>query len=90
MLARLKKMRKLKSMVPGDIYPPLVTQFSDFLAIPLASIYNKILNTYIWPTRWKQEFVTVIPKKRCPESLSDLRNISCTMLASKVFDIFGI
>ena len=27
---RLKKMRKPKSMVPGDIYPQLVTRFSDF------------------------------------------------------------
>ena len=86
--ARLKKMRKPKSMVPGDIYPQLVTLFSDLLAIPLTSVYNEILRTYIWPTCWKQEFVTVIPKKSSPQDLGDLRNISCTMLASKVFETF--
>ena len=45
--ARLKKMRKPKSMVPGDIFPQLVTDYSDFLAIPLTSIYNEILSTYV-------------------------------------------
>ena len=86
--ARLKKMRKPKSMVPGDIYPNLVTDCSDFLAIPLTAIYNDILSTYIWPTCWKKEFVTVIPKRSSPQNLDDLRNISCTMLASKVFESF--
>ena len=86
--ARLKKMRKPKSMVPGDIYPQLVGQFSDFLAIPLTAIYNDILTTYVWPTCWKRKYVTVIPKKAAPQALEDLRNISCTMLASKVFESF--
>ena len=29
--------------------------------------------------------MTVIPKGKYPESISDLRNISCTMLASKIY-----
>ena len=65
-----------------------MAQFSDFLAIPLTAIYNDILQTYIWPTCWKREFVTVIPKKQNPEAIGDLRNISCTLLASKVFESF--
>ena len=84
--ARWKKMRKPKSMVPGDIYPQLVTTFSDFFAIPLTNIYNEILRSYVWPTSWKKEFVTVIPKKTSPQDLGDLRNISCTLLASNVFE----
>ena len=75
-------------MVPGDIYPQLVTQFSDFFAIPLTNIYNAILSSYVWPVCWKREFVTVIPKKPSPATLGDLRNISCTLLASKVFETF--
>ena len=42
----------------------------------------------MWPSCWKREFVTVIPKKSSPGSLGDLRNISCTMLASKIFESF--
>ena len=85
---RIKKFRKPKSMVPGDIYPDLMTKFSDFFALPLTNIYNEITETAVWPTQWKKEFVTVIPKKKEPEKLSDLRNISCTLLASKIYESY--
>ena len=75
-------------MVPGDIFPSLVTELSDFLAIPLTDIYNEITRSRIWPSCWKKEFVTVIPKIPTPESLADLRNISCTMLSSKVYESY--
>ena len=52
--ARIRRFRKPKSMVPGDIFPKLVTKFSDFLAIPLTMIYNEISRTAIWPSRWKK------------------------------------
>ena len=85
---RIRRMRKPKSMVPGDIFPQLLTECADLMAIPLTHIYNEILTSFVWPTRWKEEFVTVIPKKSNPGGLADLRNISCTMLASKVFETF--
>ena len=84
--SRLRRFRKPKSMVPGDIFPKLVTIFADFLAIPLTEVYNCITRTKVWPRQWKKEFVTVIPKKPNPGGLSDVRNISCTMLASKVYE----
>ena len=76
---RLKKSRKPRSMVRGDIFPDLVTRYADMLAILLTDIFNSI-----WP-RWKNELVTVIPKARLPDTIGDLRNISCTRLACKVF-----
>ena len=75
-------------MVDGDIFPQLVTLFADQLAIPLTSIYNSITASSIWPVIWKKEFVTVIPKTSIPRSFADLRNISCTMLASKVHESY--
>ena len=42
----------------------------------------------MWPSIWKQEFVTVIPKCRNPAGVGDLRNISGTMLPSKIFESF--
>ena len=56
--ARLRKLKKPASMVPTDIFPKLMTSFSDFLAIPLTNIYNAILETGVWPSTWKLEFVT--------------------------------
>lgn len=86
--ARIKKFRKPHSMVPGDVFPSLMTQLSDFFAVPLTSIFNEIMKTFIWPVCWKREFVTVIPKKSSPECLRDLRNISCTMLSSKIYESY--
>ena len=75
-------------MVSGDIFPQLMTLFADQLAIPLTNIYNTISTSAIWPVIWKKEFVTVIPKVSVPQSFGDLRNISCTMLASKVYESY--
>ena len=75
-------------MVRGDVFPDLVTKYADLFAIPLCSIYNKITTSKTWPRAWKVEHVTVIPKTTCPSSFSDLRNISCTLLASKMYESF--
>ena len=37
---RIKSFRKPKSMVPGDVFPALVTKFSDFFAITLSLKYT--------------------------------------------------
>ena len=85
---RLQSIKKPNSMVEGDIFPKLVPLCAEALSIPLSDIYNCILETYVWPIRWKKEYVTVIPKKTLPSSFADLRNISCTALFSKVFESF--
>ena len=51
-------------------------------------MYNEITVTYVWPAIWKLESVTVIPKVGHPSAFTDLRNISCTMLASKVYESY--
>ena len=81
---RIKAFRKPKSMVEGDIFPRLMSKYADLLAISLCHIFNTITSTRVWPSVWKQEFVTVIPKKTVPEGLDDLRNISCTMLGQNL------
>ena len=86
--ARIKKFKKPKSMVNGDIFPQLMTKYCDMLALPLSDVYNEITVTAIWPTSWKRESVTVIPKVGHPSSFGDLRNISCTLLTSKIYESF--
>ena len=85
---RLKAFRKPKSMVRGDLFPKLVTKYSDFLAILLTSVYNEVVRTGIWPLEWKREYVTAIPKCTVPGTHNDLRNISCTLLISKVLEFY--
>ena len=85
---RIKAFKKPKSMVRGDIFPALMDKFATLLAVPLTEIFNEITRTSVWPATWKQEFVTVIPKCRNPSGIGDLRNISCTMLPSKIYESF--
>ena len=75
-------------MVAGDVFPAVITKFCDFFAIPLADIYSEITLSGIWPASWKTEYVTIIPKNSCPESFGDLRNISCTLLVSKIMESY--
>ena len=86
--AKLKFCKKPKSRVYGDIDPRLVVKFADLLAIPLLHIYNMVLKVTCWPKVWKRETVKLIPKSGIPESVKDLRNISCTPLFSKVLEQF--
>ena len=85
---RLRSFKKPKSQVVGDINPVLVGEFHDLLAEPLSFIYNQVLNTLAWPKIWKHETVSLIPKNNSPSSLSELRNLSCTPLFSKVLESF--
>ena len=85
---RIKHFRKPKSMVLGDVFPEVLTKYCDFFAIPLTSIYNEVVVSVHWPTAWKTEDVTVILKNSCQESFGDLRNISCTMLVSKILESY--
>ena len=82
----IKTAKKPKSTVKGDLPPSIVSRAAATLSTPVANIYNSIISTYVWPIAWKREYVTVIPKKAIPEGLSDLRNISCTPLLSKIFE----
>ena len=86
--SKLKKMKKPKSMVDGDIMPSVVNSVAAYLAMPLTDIYNCITVSAKWPRKWKVEYVTPIPKKTHPETVNDLRNISCTQLISKAYESF--
>ena len=85
---RLVSIRKPKSTVKGDLFPALVSKVADLLSEPLTEIYNCITATSEWPSLWKIEYVTPIPKKSLPTCPDDLRNISCTQLLSKVYESF--
>ena len=86
--AKIKHMKKPKSMTRGDLFPSLVERASDLLAIPLTRIYNNIIKTKIWPAQWQEEIVTVIPKSRNASTYGECRNLSCTPLFSKAMESF--
>ena len=75
-------------MVEGDLFPECVTKYSDLLAVPLTKIYNMILASRTWPSPWKKETVTVIPKSPSASTFEECRNLSCTPLFSKLMESY--
>ena len=61
---------------------------APFLAGPLATIINDSLLESVYPTDWKQEWITPAPKITHPKVIKDLRKISSTSDCSKVFEGF--
>lgn len=85
---RLRECKKSSGLLLGDIWPDLLTANVDAIAPPLTVIINKALEEKIWPTTWKLETVSIIPKKSHPETLGDTRNISYTPVFSKILEFF--
>ena len=85
---RLCRIKKTKSTLPIDIPDKLRQECAVHLAAPLMNIYNDCLNKSVYPTLWKQEWVTPAPKVTHPQDISDLRKISCTSDYSKLFEGF--
>ena len=82
----LKKSKKTNSVVDGDPIPGLFRDYPDQFALPVSLIFNRINNDGRWPSQWKREHLTIIPKILNPTSLSECRNISCTSAFSKILE----
>ena len=82
----LGAVKKSDSYVDGDPLPHLVRSFPRAFARPITAIFNDINETGTWPTSWKTEHLTIIPKNPNPADLSECRNISCTSIFSTVME----
>ena len=86
--ARMMRLKKTRSTLPIDIPEKLRREVSLHLAAPLTNIYNDCLIHSVYPSLWKNEWVTPAPKVTNPHDISDLRKISCTSDYSKLFESF--
>ena len=85
---RIKKARKPKSQVPGDLPPKLVKQCAHTLTKPVTAIFNSITQQGQYPNQWKIEEQIAIPKIIPPQDEDQLRNLSKTSFFSKVYESF--
>ena len=83
---KIKKMKKKASTVPNDLPWKIVSEFSVEIAEPLSNIFNSATEAGIWPTIWKHEYVTPVPKIFPPKKPEDLRKISGSKNLSKLFE----
>ena len=87
---KIKKTKKPKSGVPGDLPRRLVQEFAPELAAPLGKIIRNIVQTRVWPKSWRVEYGTPLQKISNPINEDDLRIISLTSFLSKVSEQFVI
>ena len=85
-IQEVRKAKKTKSRVEGDIFVNVLSDCIEILAETIATIYNEIVTNGIWPAAWLTEHVTIIPKNKNPETPAECRNISCTNFLSKVLE----
>ena len=85
---RLKECKKPAGRLFGDLFPGLLREHVHRIGKPLTNIINACLDQTEWPDVWKEEIVSIIPKRTSPESLGDTRNISCTSVFSKLLEYF--
>lgn len=67
----LRNYKKWDSCVEGDPLPHLVRRFPESFAKPVKEIFNRINTTGRWPSSWKTEHLTIIPKNPHPADLSE-------------------
>ena len=87
---KLRKAKKPKSVIPGDLPSRLVKEFIVELSKPYSDLFNNILQSASWPQQFKVEHVTPISKIPLPQSEDDLRPISLTSFPSKVLEQFVV
>ena len=85
---RIRKMKKKKSTVPGDVPWKLILEFADVLSYPLYDIFKRSLDTGEYANVWKFEYVTPVPKVFPPKTIDELRKISGITNFSKIFESF--
>ena len=84
----IKNTKKPKSTFRGDLPHSLCQEFAAELADPLCHIFSESLSKQEYPTIWKHEYVSPVPKEFPPESENKLRKISGTFFFSKLFERF--
>ena len=83
-LAVISKLNCKKASGYDLINNSLIMAISQYICLPLCIIYNKSLQTGIYPAAWKYSMVTVIPKK----NILDLNNFRPISLLSSMSIIF--
>ena len=82
----INSMNKKAATIPGDLPIKLFVEFAVEISFPLADVINSCMAAGVYPTIFKQELVTPVPKVFPPERLKDLRKISGLLNLSKITD----
>ena len=80
----MARIKVKKATPPGDIPAKIIKEFSDYLCIPIKDIINSSLRTGKWPSCYKKEIITPIPKEHPVLEIDMLRPISALLTFNKL------
>ena len=72
--------------VQGDLPAKLYKEFAAIISEPLTSVYNASIHQGEYPSIYKYEISTPVPKKYPVETVSQMRKISGLLTADEVFE----
>ena len=90
MYRAIRKAKKPRSQVPGDLPRRIIQEFGPELAAPATKILRNIVQTGQWPRQWRTEYGIPLKKQDNPRHEDDLRIISLTSFLSKTCEQFVI
>ena len=90
MYSAIRKAKKPRSQVPGDLPRRIIQEFGPELAAPAAKILRNIVQTGQWPRQWRTEYGVPLKKQDNPRNEDHLRIISLTSFLSKTCEHFVI
>ena len=79
-------MKTNKSNISGDVPAKLFKTFAAYIAEPLTDIINCSIKLGQYPTLWKAEIATPIPKTHPTLEVTDLRNISGLLNCDRIME----
>jgi hypothetical protein len=86
---KIQGQKKTRSTLDIDLPANIRKEAAEFLAEPLTNIFNTCLREGKYPTTWKFEWCTPVPKKvKVLKKLNDVRKIASTSDYSKIFESF--
>ena len=80
----LSEIKTNKSTPKGDIEPKIIKKFSKHLSGPLTDLINSAITQGAWPTIFKEEIVTPVPKTFPQKDIDDLRDITGLFTFNKI------
>ena len=82
-------MKKTKTSLPIDLPFKLRKEFVAELAelaVPLTIVFNHCLQKGVYPTKWKFEWVTPVPKVKTPKAFKRFHGQAIIVICSKSFE----